>query len=151
MLAVLLTSTVPAFAARTSPASGSFADIDVLYSKVTYSGTNAVYDQTNAGFITGTFSGPYVAYVQLTVNLITGNAVYQAMDVCTCTVAGKSGTLYFYEQGTITHFVVLSSTAKIVKGTGQLANQQGNIALQGEVYNAQGLTMGTYSGQAWSV
>ena len=149
MLAILLTSAVPAFAAKTS-AGGSFKDLSVLNSKVTYSGTNVVYDQTNAGFITGTFSGPYVTYVHLTVNPVTGNAVYQAIDVCTCTVAGKSGTLYFYEQGTITQFVVLTSTASIVKGTGQLVNQQGNIALHGLVYNQQGLTLGTYAGLAWS-
>lgn len=150
LLAVLVTSTVPAFAAQTS-ASGSFTDTSVLYSKVTYSGSNVVYDQANAGFITGTFSGPYVTYVHLTVNPLTGNAVYQALDVCTCTVAGKSGMLYFHEKGTITQFVVLSSTATIQRGTDQLVNQRGAIALQGFVYNQQGLTTGTYAGNVWSV
>ena len=75
--------------------------------------------------------------------------MYSAIDICTCTVAGKSGTLYFYEQGTINQFVTLSSTATIEKGTGQLVNRQGTIALQGLVYNQQGLTMGTYIGRVW--
>jgi hypothetical protein len=150
LLAVLLTSTVPAFAAKASSASGSFTDTSVLYSKVTYSGTNVVYDQANAGSIDGTFSGTYTTYVHLTLNLLTGNAVYQASDVCTCSVAKKSGTLYFYEQGTITQFVLLSSTATIVQGTHQLVNLQGHIALQGLVYNQLGLTMGTYSGHVSS-
>ena len=93
ILAVIVTSTGPAFAATASSASGSFKDTSVLNSKVTSSGTNVIYDQANAGFITGTFSGPYVTYVHLTLDPLTGNAVYQALDVCTCTVAGKSGTL----------------------------------------------------------
>ena len=109
-----------------------------------------VFDQANAGIITGTFSGPYVTYVHLTLDLLTGNAVYQALDVCTCTVAGKSGTLYFYEQGTITNFGQLSSTASITEGTKHLQHLQGEIALQGWVYDASGLTTGAYAGQIWS-
>ena len=109
-----------------------------------------VYDQVNAGIITGTFSGSYVTYVHLTLDPLTGYAVYQALDVCTCTVDGKSGTLYFYEEGTITHFVLLSSTATIMDGTNHLAKLHGSIALQGLVYDVQGLTEGTYAGQVWS-
>ena len=124
-------------------------DTSVISSKSTQIGTTLVFDQANAGIITGTFSGPYVAYVHLTVDLLTGNAVYQAIDVCTCTVAGKSGTVNFYEQGSLTPLGVLSSTATIVSGTNQLANQQGKIALQGIVYDPLGLTMGTYAGQIW--
>ncbi len=97
--------------------------------------------------ISGTFSGKYVALVHLTLDLLSGNAVYQALDICTCAVGGKSGTLYFYEQGTITFPNLLSSTATIVKGTNHLFNLHGNIALQGIVYTATGLTMGTYSWQ----
>ena len=149
LIVILATSTVPAFAAKNSSASGYFNDTEVLYSRVTLSGSNVVFDQTNAGIIKGTFSGQYVAHVHLTVDP-TGDAVYQALDVCTCTVEGKSGTLYFYEQGTITKFVLLSSTATIVGGTDQLAKLQGNIALQGIVYDTTlGLTMGTYAGQIW--
>ena len=149
LLVILATSTVPAFAAKNSSASGYFNDTEVLYSRVTLSGSNVVFDQTNAGIIKGTFSGQYVAHVHLTVDP-TGDAVYQALDVCTCTVGGKSGTLYFYEQGTITKFVLLSSTATIVGGTDQLAKLQGNIELQGIVYDPLlGLTMGTYAGQIW--
>jgi len=149
MLAVISTSTVSVSAAQTLLASGSFMDTAVLGSSVTVVGTNAVYRQANAGFITGTLSGKYVTLVNLTLDLLTGNAVYSAIDICTCTVAGKSGTLYFYEQGTINQFVTLSSTATIEKGTGQLVNRQGTIALQGLVYNQQGLTMGTYIGRVW--
>ncbi len=147
LLAVLTSSIVPASAAQTSSADGSFKDTAVLISKVTPSGTNLIFDQANAGTITGTFSGKYVALVHLTLDLLTGNAVYQALDICKCTVDGKSGTLYFYEQGTITSTSLLSSTATIVKGTNHLFDLHGNIALQGIVYTPTGLTMGTYSGQ----
>ena len=83
----------------------------------------------------------------------TGDAVFQAIDTCTCTVAGKSGTVVFYEQGTVTLQPTgyqLSSTVTIIKANGQLTNLQGQIACVGLVDPTTGLTSGTYSGQIQS-
>ena len=150
LVAVLSTSIAPAFASDKSQASGSFLDTAVLSSEVTQSGATLIFDQTNAGTITGTLSGSYVTVVHLTLNLLTGKAVYEALDTCTCIVDGKLGTLSFQEHGTITLGYQLNSQATTEGGTNQLVNLNGKIILQGFVFTASGLTMGTYAGEIWS-
>lgn len=103
--------------------------------------------QINSGTISGTFSGPYLTFVNLTISA--GGVTYIAVDVCSCTVAGKSGTLVFYEVGTLTLIngvYYLNSAANVVASTGGLKHLEASISLQGVVYTPTGLTEGTYSG-----
>ena len=131
------------------PASGSFLDTSVVSSQTIFTGTSETIYQTNAGTISGTFSGPYLTFVNLTISA-TG-ITYNANDVCYCTVGGKSGTLVFDEVGTLSQIdntgpYYLNSVANIVLTTGHLRHLEGSISLEGLVYTPTGLTEGTYSG-----
>ncbi len=129
------------------PASGSFLDTSVVSSQTTFSGASETIYQTNAGTISGTFSGPYLTFVNLTISA--SGITYDATDVCACTVGGKSGTLVFEEVGTLTLIngvYYLNSVATVIHATGHLNHLEASITLQGVVYSSTGLTEGTYSG-----
>ena len=147
LLLAFSSSVAQAEAFSSYPASGSFLDTSVLASQTTFSGGSEIIYQTNAGSISGTFSGPYLTFVNLTISA-TG-ITYNAVDVCSCTVAGKSGTLVFDEVGTLTLIngvYYLNSVANVVFATGSLKHLEASITLQGVVYTPTGLTEGTYSG-----
>jgi hypothetical protein len=135
---------------RSTRAGGNFQDTSVVCSQTTFSGGNVVIHQANVGTISGTFSGTYLTFVNLTMS-DTGTGTYVATDICACSVGDSSGTLNFYEAGTlvlVNGVWLLYSTATIVQATGDLSYLQGSIALQGVVYISSGLTIGTYSGNA---
>ena len=151
LLFLVLTSGSIRLAEAGRDANGQFMDTSVIGSQTSIIDGNVVIDQTNTGVIYGTFSGAYVTVVHLT--LYRGVATYTAIDTCTCTVAGKLGTLVFIEKGTlllVNGVFTLASVAKVVEGSGQLDGLKASIRLQGVVYDANGLTMGTYSGKVSS-
>ena len=87
-------------ASASYPASGSFIDNSVFASYTAFNGGSEIIYQTNVGTISGTFSGPYLTFVNLTIS--STGITYIAIDVCCCRVGGKSGTLVFNEVGTRT-------------------------------------------------
>ncbi|MDG6906443.1 MAG: hypothetical protein JRN20_11725 [Nitrososphaerota archaeon] len=146
-IALLTLGNSVAQASASSPANGSFIDTSVVSSLTTFSGGSEIIYQTNAGSINGTFTGSYLTFVNLTISA-TG-ITYNAIDVCSCTVNGESGTLVFDEVGTLTLIngvYYLNSVATVIQATGRLAHLQATITLQGIVYTQTGLTEGTYSG-----
>ena len=146
-IALLTLGSAVAQASSSYPASGSFVDTSVVSSLTTFSGGSEMIYQTNSGNISGTFTGPYLTFVNLTISA-TG-ITYNAIDVCWCTVNGKSGTLVFDEVGTLTLIngvYYLNSVATVIQSTGRLAHLHATITLQGVVYTPTGLTEGTYSG-----
>ena len=143
-------SVAQAQASASYPASGSFIDNSVAASYTTFNGGSEIIYQTNVGTISGTFSGPYLTFVNLTIS--STGITYNAIDVCSCTVGGKSGTLVFNEVGTLTLIngvYYLNSVANIVQATGSLKHLEASITLQGIVYTTTGLTEGTYSGTVY--
>lgn len=76
----------------------------------------------------------------------TGSAVYHVIDVCECTIAGKSGTVVADEKGSGNlPGGDFHADVKIIKAFGDLAGIQGKGTLQGTQDAVTLLTSGTYS------
>jgi hypothetical protein len=78
---------------------GTFSDTSVTILSIQMVGSNEVIKDAGTGTVTGTLKGTYSFTATITV-LPTGEASYKAIDVCKCTVAGKTGGLQFTETGT---------------------------------------------------
>lgn len=107
-------------------------------------GGNFIIEQTTSGAVTGTLAGTFVDELRAILHP-NGFVNAQGTITCTCTVAGKSGTIVFNQmsKGPLGSF---EGTAVIVSGTGDLANLHGTLEIQGTV-DPNGLATIAYSGQ----
>jgi hypothetical protein len=117
------------------PASGSFVDV-VTSMQVRMADGNFIITQTITQTLTGTFTGT-ASQRATTVAHPTGAANFFGAETCTCTVAGKSGSLVVGFSGTSAPDGSFEGQFVIVSGTGDLANLNGRGTIQ---------SPGTYTG-----
>lgn len=131
--AVLLAQ--PAGASVLMPASGTFVDVTTSTQVRTADG-NLIITQTVTQTLTGTFTGT-ASQQATTVVHETGAANFHGSETCTCTVAGRSGSLVFGFSGTAAPDGSFEGQFVILSGTGDLANLNGRGTIQ---------SPGTYTG-----
>ena len=130
---------------------GTWTDTNVQYLNEVQKGDSIYVTSTVCGTISGTISGPYCAYGNTVLSLITGIATYTAKDVCSCDHLGASGSITFSETGQLTPtpsgLYILQSTAKIVQ-TSHAYLMSGTISLNGYFNPLTNLSWGSYAGTA---
>jgi len=126
-------------------ATGSFADDTfTIVSSKTIGGVTYLA-VTGSGTVTGTLTGTYV-FVGIIEVYSTGDAIYHVIDKCKCTVAGKSGLIFFNEQGQGNFFTGdFQANLDIIYTTDGLKDLSGTGTLQGKQDTVTLLTSGTYS------
>jgi hypothetical protein len=122
--------------AMTVAASGTFTITSLTPTVVQTVGGVTILDVKSTTSFTGTFTGTSVAEATCIVQA-TGQGTCFGPETFTGTVAGRSGTVQFFDTYAITNTSV-QGQAVITGGT---AGVQGRVTFQG------GLTSGTYAGQ----
>jgi hypothetical protein len=112
-------------------ASGTFAQTSFVQSNIRSAGGVTLFDFTEHDTLTGTFVGTTILHGSCVVRA-SGQAVCQAVETFTGTVAGRAGTVQFRD----VIFVDLTTGAAhgsftIVGGTGGLATLHGHGTFQG--------------------
>jgi len=131
--AVLLAE--PVGATSLMPATGTFVDV-VTSTQVRMADGNLILTQTVAQTLTGTFTGT-ASQQATTVVHPSGAANFFGAETCTCTVAGKTGSLVLGFSGTSAPDGSFEGQFVIIGGTGDLANLNGRGTVQ---------SPGTYTG-----
>ena len=125
-------------------ATGSFADSSFIIVSTKTIGDVTYLGVMGAGTVTGTLTGTYVFAGIIEVHPA-GEAIYHVIDKCKCTLAGKSGTIIFNEQGKGNFFTGdFQANLDIIYATDGLKNLRGTGTLQGKQDTATLLTSGTY-------
>jgi len=118
----------PAGAASMIPASGTFVDV-VTSTEVRAAGGNVILTQTITQTLMGTFTGTASQH-STTVVHASGAANFFGAETCTCSVAGKSGSLVIGFSGTSAPNGSFEGQFVIVSATGGLANLNGRGTIQ---------------------
>jgi hypothetical protein len=118
----------PAGATSLTPASGTFVDV-VTSTQVQFADGNLIITQTVTQRLMGTFTGTAAQQVTTVVHP-TGAANFFGAETCTCTVAGKTGTVVFGFSGTGAPNGSFEGQFVITSATGDLANLNGRGTLQ---------------------
>jgi hypothetical protein len=124
--AVLLAE--PVGATSLMPASGTFVDV-VTSMQTRMADGNVIITQTISQTLMGTFTGT-ASQQATTVVHRTGAANFFGAETCTCTVAGKTGSLVIGFSGTSAPNGSFEGQFVIVSGTGDLANLNGRGTIQ---------------------
>jgi Protein of unknown function (DUF3224) len=138
----IATVTAQAIATATAnfPASGTFTILNTTTTSFRQDGQNKIYSYTQHGVNSGDLTGSYTNEETLTL-YPDNTGTFSGNITCTCTVAGKSGTLQYSITGTSTASGSFQGQIFDYQGTGDLAKLHGQGVFQG-----QGL-QGTYSSQ----
>jgi Protein of unknown function (DUF3224) len=130
-LAAFMVLLSPAAASATEPqiAHGTFDFAVVAVTSVHPADGNLLITQTLRGSLAGDASGSVDEVEQLVVHP-TGEAEFQGTDVCSCTVAGRSGTVIDRIEGRVAADGQLTGTVRIISSNGGLAGLhfEGDIA-----------------------
>lgn len=118
----------PAGATSLIPASGTFVDVPTS-TQVRMADGNLIITQTVTQTLTGTFTGTASQHTTTVVHR-TGAANFHGAETCTCTVAGKSGSLVLGFSGTGAPDGSFEGQFVIISGTGDLANLNGRGTIQ---------------------
>jgi hypothetical protein len=110
------------------PVSGTFVDV-VTSTQVRTADGNLIITQTISQTLTGTITGT-ASQQATTVVHPTGAANFFGAETCTCTVAGKTGSLVIGFSGTSAPNGSIEGQFVIISGTGDLANLNGRGTLQ---------------------
>jgi hypothetical protein len=118
----------PAGATSLMPASGTFVDV-VTSTQVQFADGNLIITQTVTQTLMGTFTGT-ASQQATTVVHPTGAANFFGTETCTCTVAGKTGSVVFGFSGTGAPNGSFEGQFVIISATGDLANLNGRGTLK---------------------
>jgi hypothetical protein len=124
-------------------ATGTGADTSFIIKSVKLVGVNTVLQVQGSGVVTGDFTGTYTFSGAITIDP-QGNENYEVIDVCECTILGKSGRVVVEERGSGTAGGEFSADLRIVKAYGDLAGLSGRGTLQGQQDPATLLTSWVY-------
>jgi hypothetical protein len=118
----------PAGATSLMPASGTFVDV-VTSTQVQFADGNLIITQTVTQTLMGTFTGT-ASQQATTVVHPTRAANFFGTETCTCTVAGKTGSVVFGFSGTGAPNGSFEGQFVIISATGDLANLNGRGTLK---------------------
>jgi hypothetical protein len=125
-------------------ANGTFTISNTTYTNSSQDGQNKIYSYTQHGVNNGDLTGTYID--EETSTLYPDNtSTFSGRATCTCTVAGKSGTLMYSITGTSAADGSFKGQTFDFQGTGDLANLHGQGTFQGQGSN--GTYQGSYSDQ----
>lgn len=127
-------------ASATFPANGTFTISNTTTTNTQQNGQDTVYSLTEQGVLTGDLSGSYTNEETSTVHP-DKTSTFSGTITCTCTVAGKSGTLLWSLTGTGAADGSFQGQTFGYQGTGDLANLHGQGTFQGQGSH------GTYTSQ----
>jgi hypothetical protein len=125
LVALLTTSTVvttavTANAAEPQLAQGTFAFAVVAVTSIRQADSNILISQTLQGQFAGDAAGAVDETEQLIVHP-TGEVEFKGTDVCSCTVAGRSGTVVDSFDGRVAGDGQLNGTVRSISSSGGLA------------------------------
>ena len=118
----------PVGASSFMSATGTFVDV-ITSTQVRTADGNVILSQTITQTLTGTVSG-IAKQESTTVVHASGAANFFGTETCTCTVAGKSGSLVLGFSGTGAPDGSFEGQFVILSGTGGLANLNGRGTIQ---------------------
>src|SRR4029077_2831874 len=110
---------------------GNFGDRSFVVVGAAFVEGNTVFMAQGSGAVDGGFIGTYSFTANITM-LPSGDATYHAIDVCQCSIAGKSGVATFDERGTAAPDGSFSSSEVITESDGGLIGLAGTATLQGQ-------------------
>ena len=100
---------------------------------------------TGSGIVSGDFTGTFT-FGGIVIIDPQGSAEYRVIDVCECTIMGKSGTVVVDERGRGSlPGGAFQANLKIIKASGDLEGLSGKGTLRGIQDQVTLLTSGTYS------
>jgi len=137
----VLTTAVTAYAAQPQLAQGTFAFTVVAVTSIRQADGNLLISQTLTGQFAGDAAGAVDETEQLIVHPI-GDVEFKGMDVCSCTVAGRSGTLVDAFEGVVAADGQLTGTVRSISSSGGLAGLHFEGVIAGPT---TGPNAGTYS------
>ena len=129
------------FAAEPQLAKGTFDLAVVAATSIRSADGNLLITQTLRGQFTGDAAGPVDEVEQLVVHP-TGVVEFKGVDFCSCTVAGRSGTLVDSFDGRVAANGQLTGSVRSISSSGGLAGLHFEGSLAGP---ATGPNSGTYT------
>lgn len=82
--------------------------------------------------LAGTFAGTEVAVVHFVIHP-DGSATVTGINTCSCTVDGRTGTVTFIDEGTVSAAGVISTSRKSIDATDGLAGLRAELKITGNV------------------
>lgn len=131
-------------ASATFPADGTFTISNTTTTSTQQAGQNTISSLTQQGVNDGDLSGSFTDE-ETSTSYPDSTSTFSGRVICTCTVAGKSGTLMYSIAGTSAADGSFKGQVFDFQGTGALANLHGQGTFQGQGSN--GIYHGTYSDQ----
>jgi hypothetical protein len=124
--AAVAASIVAATASASSPVAfnGTFTNLSSVTTSFRQAGGNTFISQIVSVVYAGDLSGPVTEQIDLVIHA-DGSVNFKGADVCTCTVAGRSGTIVLPFSGTGDPSGFVSGRFTIGDGTAELANLHG--------------------------
>jgi len=133
---------IPLSTAATFTANGTFTISNTTTTSTQQNGQNTIYSLTQQGVNNGDLTGSFTDEETSTF-YPDKTSTFSGRATCTCTIAGKSGTLMYSLTGTGAADGSFHGQVFDFQGTGDLANLHGQGTFQGQGSN--GTYQGTYS------
>jgi hypothetical protein len=131
-------------AAASFTANGTFTISNTTTTSTQQAGQNTLYNLTQQGVDDGDLTGSFTDE-ETSTSHPDNTSTFSGRATCTCTVAGKSGTLMYSFTGTSAADGSFKGQVFDFQGTGDLANLHGQGTFQGQGSN--GTYQGIYSDQ----
>lgn len=125
-------------------ASGTVAVTDRVILLSYRDGRDLVQERLVHRLLTGTFAGTEVSVAHYVIHP-DGRAAITAANTCSCTVEGRTGTVTFIDEGTVSADGVISVGRKSIDATGGLAGLRAELNVTGNVKNPAQTYTGHYA------
>jgi Protein of unknown function (DUF3224) len=142
-VAVVLLVAETASATPSVAFNGTFTNGSSVLTSFRQADGNTFISQTVSVVYAGDFAGPVTEQIDLVIHP-DGSINFKGADVCTCTIAGRSGTIVLPFSGTGDSSGFLSGRFTVGHGTGELSNLHGVGMFQSSNGGAAGPFSGTY-------
>jgi hypothetical protein len=113
-------------------ASGTISVTDRMIVMSYRQGNDVVQERLVHRRLTGTFAGTEVSVAHYVIHA-DASATVSAVISCTCTVAGRAGTVTFRDRGTLSAVGVLSLHRESIDATGGLAGLRATLEITGSI------------------
>jgi len=125
-------------------AAGTVAVIDRTVLMSYHDGDNVIEERFVHRSLTGTFTGTETSVSRFVIHP-DGSADLTAVSSCTCSVAGRTGTVTFDERGTVTADAIIDVRRKSIDASGGLEGLRAKLDAHGSVTAPAQLYTGHYT------
>src|SRR5436190_11324860 len=140
--AAILIST--AGASPKEDAAGTVAPIDRTVLMSYHDGDNLIEERFVHRSLTGTFSGTETSVSRFVIHS-DGSADLTAVSTCSCSVAGRSGTVTFSDRGTVSSDAIIHVERKSIDASGGLEGLRATLEINGSLTAPPQLYTGRYT------